>query len=723
VGRLVLAIAAILLWVSTSYCAGDILIADFEGRSYGDWKVTGEAFGPAFGPGPAKGTVPGEMLAELASGVSYQMRIEGFRGRGLVSSAWKTDRAIGTLTSPAFRIQRRYITFLVGAGMHRGETTVNLVVDGTVVRSREAYGIGRASPDRRGGVETLIPASWDVSGLAGREAVIQIVDGQRGHYGHILVDHILQCDTKPKSPSHRARKMTIDKKHLIIPIRTGSTMCDLELEVAGETVRRYTTEIAGSADSVDFHAYFTVDTYKGQPAVLAATGATEEGFKLIRQSDEVPGSGEFYTEELRPQLRLSQKVGWSNDPNGLVYYDGEWHVYFQHNPVGWNWGNMTWGHFVSTDLIHWEQLPSVLFPSTMCRIGCFSGSAVVDRADTAGLQTGREKAIVAMASTGAGVCLAYSNDRGRTFTWYEGNPVVTHPGNDPKVIWYEPGAHWVMALFNSNDEYGRNIAFFTSKDLKDWQVQSYLPGYFECPEIFELPIDGEAGTARWVVFAADARYAVGSFDGKTFTPDHEGKRRVHYGPYYASQTFSNPPDGRRIQLGYARITMPGMPFNQAFTLPHRLTLRRTADGVRLFATPVKELAKLRKKKHTSVDSELIPGSPRSVAVSGELFEILAEFSVGEAKTVGLDIGGNAVTYDVAAGKLNGAEMAPVGGKVSMQVIVDRPMMEVCGNGGRVYITYPRAKRGNVTAVEAFADGGEARLMTLDVYEIESIWRN
>jgi fructan beta-fructosidase len=474
---------------------------------------------------------------------------------------------------------------------------------------------------------------------------------------------------------------------------------------------------------VDFYAYFTIESYKGQSAIVSATGAPEEGFKLIAQSDEIPGAEKFYTEELQPQLRFSQKVGWNNDTNGMVYYDGEWHVYFQHNPVGWNWGNMTWGHFVSTDLIHWRQLPNALFPSTMAKGACFSGSAAVDITNTAGFQTGKEKVIIAaLTDTGAGEAIAYSNDRGRTFTWYEKNPVVKHSGRDPKIIWYEPGKHWVMAVYDQSKEHGRNIAFYTSKDLKDWEVQSHLPGYYECPEIFELPVDGDEDNTRWVVFAADAQYAIGKFDGKTFTPDQEGKHRVHYGSYYASQIFSNPPDGRKIQIGWARIAMPGMPFNQAFTFPHRLTLRQTIDGIRMFATPIQEFAKLRKKKHSAGSADLTAESPRTVAVSGELFEIRAEFAVGQVKTIGLDIGGNRVAYDIPGNKLNGANMKPVDGKVSMQVIVDRPMIEICGNDGRVYITSGRGTRGNVSAVKAFAEGGKARLIKLDVYELESIWK-
>jgi fructan beta-fructosidase len=698
-----LTITIVLLCASTVYSAEDILIADFEGNSYGGWKVTGEAFGP----GPAEGTLDG------------QMNVSGFQGERLVNSFYEGDDTTGTLTSPAFKIERKYITFLIGGGMHPGKACMNLLVDGKVART------ATGPNDRPGGTEALEPAVWDVSDLMGKEAVIQIIDQQRGGWGHINVDHIVQSDTKPKVPSRGnfTQEMTIGKKYLIIPIRTGAKKCNLELEVAGEKVRQYTTEIAENGDSVDFYAYFTIESYRGQPATVSATGAPEEGFKLIRQSNGIPGADKFYTEELRPQLRFSQKVGWNNDTNGMVYYDGEWHVYFQHNPVGWNWGNMTWGHFVSTDLIRWEQLPNVLFPSTMAKGACFSGSAAVDTNNTAGFQTGNEKVIIAaLTDTGAGEAIAYSNDRGRTFSWYEQNPVVEHRGRDPKIIWYEPGRHWVMAVYDEIEEHGRNVAFYTSKDLKDWEVQSHLPGYYECPELLELPIDGDEDNTRWVVFAADAQYAIGGFDGKTFTPDHKGKHLVHYGSYYASQIFSNPPDGRMIQIGWARIAMPGMPFNQAFTLPHRLTLRRTADGIRLFATPIKELARLRKKQSSSAGGVLTPGTPISGAASGELLEIRAEFAVGRARVLGLDIGGNRVTYDVAAKKLNGANMKPVDGRISMQVFVDRPMIEICGNDGRVYITSGRDKRGHVSAVKAFAEGGEAELIKLDVYELESIWK-
>jgi fructan beta-fructosidase len=443
---------------------------------------------------------------------------------------------------------------------------------------------------------------------------------------------------------------------------------------------------------------------------------------LIVQSDEIPGAADFYSEALRPQFHFSQMIGWNNDPNGMVYYDGEWHLYLQHNPYGWKWGNMHWGHAVSKDLVHWEQLPIAIYNKKRGD-WAFSGGACVDEHNTAGWQTGTEKVIVASwTSTGRGECLAYSNDRGRTFTEYEGNPVIKHGGRDPKIIWYEPGKHWVLAVFDVSEEDGRAIAFYSSKDLKKWKLESKLKGYFECAELFELPVDGDKENTRWVVFAADARYAIGDFDGKTFTPQHEDKHRVHYGNYYASQLFSNSPDGRRIQIGWARIAMPGMPFNQTFSFPHRLTLRTTADGIRMFAEPVKEIETLHKKKHTVGKTTLAPDRPANLEVSGQIFDIRASFDIGTATAIGLDIGGNRINYDVKAGKLNGADLDPVDGKVTIQVLVDRPMLEICGNRGRVYITSAREKKGDVGTVTAFADGGKAELVSLEVNELESIWK-
>jgi fructan beta-fructosidase len=414
-------------------------------------------------------------------------------------------------------------------------------------------------------------------------------------------------------------------------------------------------------------------------------------------------------------------------------------LFWQSNPFGWKWANMYWGHAISKDLIHWQQLPYALYPRVMAVNHCFSGSANVDEHNTSQWQTGKDKVIVAaFTDTGCGEALAVSNDRGRTWKYIDENPVIEHRGRDPKLVWYQygetdtplndvakrQGGHWVIAVYDEHDEHGRNIAFYTSVDLKEWQEQSHLPGYFECPELFQLPVDGAADESRWVTFAADAQYAIGKFDGKVFTPEHEGKHRVHYGAYYASQCFSRVPDGRVVQIGWARVDMPEMPFNQAFSLPCELRLKKTADGIRLCAQPIKELETLRGEPLTVARSTLGPEEPIRLAAEGQLFDIIVEVKPMEAETIQLKFGESLVKYDVRASKLDEMPLPLVEGKVKFRVVVDRPMYEVCGGHGDVYKTAPRADGGKpIDSIQLSAFGGEAQLETFNVYPLRSIWKN
>jgi fructan beta-fructosidase len=325
---------------------------------------------------------------------------------------------------------------------------------------------------------------------------------------------------------------------------------------------------------------------------------------------------------------------------------------------------MYWGHATSPDMVHWTEHDRALRPfggdnvenrhPSMAVKNCFSGSGNVDTKNTAGWQVGdTEVMVLAFTDTGCGEALAYSTDGGKTFRYYEGNPVIEHSGRDPKLVWYEPGQHWVIAVFDQDKEHGRNVAIYTSRNLKDWELQSHLPGYFECPELFELPVDGDENNRKWVVFGADAQYAVGDFDGKTFTPLHQGKHRVHYGAYYASQCFSNPPDGRVVQMGWARIQLPEMPFNQTFTVPTNLTLKTTEHGVRLFASPIEELNQLREDNPQVLqDITLSTETPAArMAAEGQLFDIVITLTKGTATKAMLRFGQNEATYDFAAEKL------------------------------------------------------------------------
>lgn len=698
--------------VLSSWCvaADDVLVDDFEREAYDGWV----AEGTAFGAGPARGTLPG------------QMEVSGHRGERLVNSFHGGDASTGRLTSRPFTLERDHLAFLIGGGGHEG-TALRLKVDGQVVRS--ASGPNTSA----GGSEALEPAGWDVRPWRGKTAVLEIIDEETGGWGHINVDHIVQTDAAPplSDLQPREREFAISEPYLIIPIRNGARPTELVLEIEGRPVRRYSTELAPDPAQADWHAYFHLGGHEGKKAVVRASRAGEAAFAAVRQAREVPGADTRYSEKLRPQFHFSQDVGWNNDPNGMVYLDGEWHLFFQHNPVGWKWGNMTWGHAVSRDLLHWEQLPPALFPKTMLKGDTFSGGATVDVKDTAGWKTGELPPLVAFfTDTGAGESVAFSNDRGRTFTLYEGNPVVRHKGRDPKVIWYaygeddaplneearRLGGHWVMAVYNEDEGVEKNITFLTSTNLKQWERQSRLDGFFECPELFRLPVEGTA-EHRWVTFGADARYVLGEFDGRRFTPAHEGKHRVHYGNYYAAQTFENAPGGRRVQIGWAQIAMPGMPFNQTFSFPHEMTLRQTEEGVRLFARPIPEISRLHQRSHRLEDRPL-QESP-SLPVSGELFDIRATFEVGEAAQLGLELGGERIVYDVAARQLGEAPLSPVDGQLTLQVLLDRPMIEICGNDGRIFVTAPRREPGPLTEVRAFGDGG--RLLSLEVHELKSIW--
>jgi len=535
--------------------------------------------------------------------------------------------------------------------------------------------------------------------------------------------------------TRRETSFTVGNRYLVMPIRDKGKDTLVHLYVGDEKVRQYKLRPAPSAEETDWYAYFTIEGYKGKQARVVVDSVTEEGFSLIRPSDTIPGEETFHKEPHRPQFHFSQKVGWNNDPNGMVWHEGKWHLFFQHNPTGRGHANMTWGHATSTDLVHWQQHPNKLFPKTMARGDCFSGGATVDKRNTAGW--GKNALVAFFTDTGRGEAIAYSTDGGETFTYYEGNPVVEHKGRDPKVIWYaydaqdtplddkakELGGHWVMAVYDEHPQHGRNAAFYTSTNMKDWTKQSHLPGYFECTELFELPVDGNPENTRWIVFAADARYAVGRFDGKVFTPEHEGKHQVHHGPYYASQTFDNAPDGRRIQMGWVKIHSAGPPYNQHFSFPHELTLRATPDGIRMCAKPVKEIEKLHATSHRAEAQDLAAGKTVSVPVGSDLLDVRLEVEAGTAHRIVLDLPGRSVAYDVRGRKLQKGPLDPVDGKVRIQVLADRSLTEVCGNDGRVAIVGGGpAKIESPGPVTVTAHGGEARLVSLEVHELKSIWR-
>jgi fructan beta-fructosidase len=289
----------------------------------------------------------------------------------------------------------------------------------------------------------------------------------------------------------------------------------------------------------------------------------------------------------------------------------------------------------------------------------------------------------------------------------------------------------------------RNIAFHTSPNLKQWDFQSRIEGFFECPDLVELPLVGTgSGSAsniggataersavptKWVLYAADGRYLLGNFDGRQFHRE-SGPHQVWYGNFYAAQTFSNVPDGRHIQIGWARgITFPGMPFNQQMTIPIELTLRETSEGVRMFAEPVRELESLRARKH-SMNDVVLDGESMLDALHGGQFDISAEFEIGGKRppgSFGLTIRGVSISYDAEKQLLSCrdvvAPLKTIEHRARLRILVDRGSIEIFGNDGEVAISVGVHFPDDHHAVSLFSRGGPVRVRTLNAYELQSAW--
>ena len=486
-----------------------------------------------------------------------------------------------------------------------------------------------------------------------------------------------------------------------------------------------------------------------------------------------------FAEPLRPQYHFTSARGWINDPNGMVWYKGEWHLFYQHNPFGDTWGHMSWGHAVSRDLVHWEHLPVALAEEGGIMI--FSGSAVVDRDNTSGLCTsgapGDSSCLVALytghTATNQSQHLAFSNDRGRHWTKYASNPVLdigAKDFRDPKVFWYAPTRRWVMVVSLATQQ---QVRFYSSPNLREWTrlgefgAAGATSGIWECPDLFELPVEGRPGETRWVLIVninpgapaggSGAQYFVGRFNGETFVSD-DAPAKVRWADYgkdfYAAVSWNGVPasDGRRVWLGWMSnweyaAQEPTTPFRGAMTIPRVLSLRRVGGDVVLAQRPVRELRVLRgTRRH--VAQAAMPAGVDVLAgrhIAGDALELDLELVVGDAREITLAVrrGGKELTvigYDVVRGVLyvdrtrsgevaisptfsgrHEAPMATTDGRLRLTVFVDRSSLEVFGSDGMVAITDRIFPSPGSTAVELRAHGGTARIVRLDAWPLRSAW--
>ena len=488
-----------------------------------------------------------------------------------------------------------------------------------------------------------------------------------------------------------------------------------------------------------------------------------------------------YTEHYRPQFHFTPAVNWMNDPNGLVYFNGEYHLFYQYNPFGDRWGHMSWGHAVSRDLVHWQHLP-VAIPEAD-DVMAFSGSAVVDWQNTSGFAEDGRPPLVAIYTgyhTDSKIQdqrIAYSTDSGRSWTPYGGNPVIdigSTEFRDPKVFWYEPEKKWVMVLVLAAEH---KVRFYSSKDLVTWtHLSDFGPagavgGVWECPDLFELPVDGDSERSRWVLEVdlnpgsvaggSGGQYFIGHFDGETFTPDapvaagDEHARWVDYGAdFYAAVSWSDVPEieGERLWIAwmnnwtYAQ-DIPTAPWRSAQSLPRRVTLRTLDGKVRLVQRPAEGVNLLRRTQHRLYDVEVTEGT-HSLAehgIEGKALELIADFEVGDADTFGLKVRTGdgeetLVGYDVRAQEVfvdrtrsghidvhpefparHAGPLSSGAGLIRLHVFVDWSSVEVFAGDGRTVITDQIFPNPESDGVALFSNGGMARLVSLDVWELASAW--
>ena len=459
--------------------------------------------------------------------------------------------------------------------------------------------------------------------------------------------------------------------------------------------------VARLSANPDYWVFKDLTAYMGKTLTITYEGP-EEALAQVYQADTIRDISKIYHEKNRPQFHFTTRRGWINDPNGCIWHDGLYHLYYQHNPFEREWENMTWGHATSSDLLHWTEQTPVLFPDTLGTM--YSGSAVFDKDNTSGFGNKKTAPLVyaytADRSDREVQCIAYSLDGGMTLHKYEGNPVIdshdnwqTHDTRDPRLFWYD-GGWWVLVL---NERNGHSI--YTSANLRDWTYQSHINGFWECPDLFPLPVDGNPNDIRWVMLGASNTYMIGRFDGKAFTPE-SGKHRFSTGAIYAAQTFNHTPDGRRIQIGWANIEHQAMPFRGQMLLPTELTLCTTKDGIRIVSKPISEVSSLLKPLYTS-DKALNIQEVNDVLnnkslIKGDLeglgTHLRATLHLTYATSAGLRFDGqNIIDYDLNRNTLNGqfySPQDPTSLSLTMDIYIDCTSVEVFIDNGLYSFSMP-----------------------------------
>ncbi len=571
-------------------------------------------------------------------------------------------------------------------------------------------------------------------------------------------------------------RVTGEGKYLILPVQENVDDAKINVIVDGKIAETIYVKLA--LTKTDYTVPYDLTPYKGHNVVFDVV--IPQGRGSVREAKgDVCWRGmtladTFDTtnrEKYRPAFHHTPLYGWMNDPNGMFHKDGKWHLYYQYNPYGSKWQNMTWGHSVSTDLLHWEHKPEAIKPNGLGAV--FSGSCVVDKENTAGFGKDAVVALYTSAATSQIQSLASSTDDGTTFDIYPGNPVITleSEARDPKVFWNNETKEWNLSLAHALDH---EMLFFTSPDLKNWTLSGNFgkglgaqDGVWECPDLFELPVEG-TGEKKWVLICninpdgpfggSGTQYFVGSFDGKTFKADTDKDGNVatkwlDYGKdHYATVSWSDAPSGRRTAIGWMSnwqyaAEVPTLQFRSANTLPREIGLFQGPDGeIYASSAPSPEVDALRGDLVKKAGKISAGKSPRTIALpeaNDGICEILLDIEAGKNSVTDLTLANEAgdkvvMTYDANAHTLSfdrthsgvvdfsqdfpAITVTPThetSGKISLRIFVDRSSIEVFGDDGRFVMTNLVFPTSPYSTLSVASNGGGARISNLRIYSLRA----
>ena len=527
----------------------------------------------------------------------------------------------------------------------------------------------------------------------------------------VLMVTSVQAQPKILSDNHAMLSLERGSKYVLLPVEEKAENASVRvINKDNQTTTRPNVRLA--VDNVDYYVPLEIKDGQTLDIIFHGDRRTKGAVKDFAFWKEMKYSNEFDTtnrEKFRPAYHHTPVYGWMNDPNGMFYYNNEWHLYYQYNPYGSLWENMTWGHSVSKDLIHWEALPNAIEPDAIGTI--FSGSCVVDKNNTAGY--GKDAIIAYYTSAGEAQTqsMAYSTDGGRTFTKYEKNPVITNnipDFRDPNFFWHEPTQKWIMLLAA-----GQEMQIYSSPNLKDWTLESNFgrefgnhDGVWECPDMMQLNVRGK-DQQKWMLvcninpggpFGGNAtQYFIGQFDGHQFTCESkpEVTKWMDYGKdHYATVSFNNAPEGRHVVLAwmsnwqYAN-QVPTKQFRSANSIPRDLDLFVDGDETYCGVTPSKEMLALRgnKVKKLTDACELI------VDVKGSM-ELVLSNAKGEQVVMNYDAKQQTFSMDrTKSGDVSFSEAFPAttiapthGALKQLRIFIDHSSIEVFEAEGKMAMT-------------------------------------